>query len=860
MIGTLLRFIWKLYPRRWRERFGAEAEADLGRVGPRPRLLLDALRTLPRAWWAETARWLTGSRGGRGGGGSGLGTDLRGAWRSLVRSPGHAALVIATLSLAIGANAAVFSVSWAVLLRTLPYDEPERIVSVTPAPVQLGGPVGWRAQERFTTLPDVEAVGLYIPDGGANLVDEDGAVRLDVTQVDPGFFTVLGVEAVTGRTIGPEPSGDPEVVLSHGLWVDAFGADPGVVGRSLDLSGHRFTVVGVAPPDVDLPAGTDLWASMPAVPDFYASAFGPSVIARLPSSASIPAVVAARRAHEAEDFADSPPRFSPREVVVASLREELIGPIRAPLLALSGAAAAVLLLGCLNLAGIQVARVFRRSGELGVRRALGAGSGRILRHLAMEVALLAAASGAAALLVAWTAGRLLASWLPPELPGLEHAGLTPPVLAFTVLVTVLAALAVGLFPALRGARAGRLTLGGRTATADRERVRLQEGLVVAQVVVAIVLSVGAGLLGRSLAELRAVPLGYDTSSVLTFRVRLPSDAYPDVEMQHRYVERVRERVRALPGVDAVGVSNRLPLESGMGRGVGIRAGAVEEGGEAISASWIEASEEFFDAMGVRLLAGTTPTPAAVQGEDMGGVVIDRTTASRLYGTETPLGQPIVFQGRREFPGVVVGVVEDVRLQGHAGPSQHVVYTSAEGAWLTAASFTVRTAGRPSRLAGPVRAAVAEVDPTVPAFEIRSTGDAVAEELAATRTLASLAGLFGVAGLVLVGLGLYGMVSQNVATRRRELGIRLALGAAVGRVVGGTVSRALLLVLGGVALGVPLSFLVTRALQGLLFGVAPGDPSVLLAVAGVVLVVGALAALIPASRVGRIDPVESLRAE
>lgn len=858
MMERLLRLIWRLYPRRWRERFGSEAEADLARMSPRPGLVLDALLTLPRSWLAELAS--RAHRPGRSGDGASLGTDLRNAWRSVVRAPGRAGLVVATLGLALGANAAVFSVTWAVLLRTLPYEAPERVIRVQPAAIEMQALGRWAPDPEFMALPEVETAGLYIPDGGANLVDADGARRLSVTQVDPGFFPVLGVDAVVGRTLGPDPPASPEVVLSHPLWVESFGADPGVVGRSLELSGHRFTVVGVAPPDVDLPPGTDLWASTPAVPDFYATAFGPSMIARLRSPDGLGALVAARRAALVEDWSDMPEHYTRPEVVVTSLRDELTGPVRTPLLALAGAAAAVLLLGCLNLAGIEVARVTRRSGELSVRRALGAGAGRVFRHLVLETVYLAVAAGAGSLLVAWVSSRLLASRLPPELPGLEHAGIAPPVLLFTALVTSLAAVAVGLLPALRGTRSSPPSPAARTSTADPGRMRLHQGLVVAQVAVATVLAVGAGLLGRSLSRLRAVPLGYDTRSVLTFRVRLPSDAYPDIGTQQGYARRLEERLAALPGVEAVGLATRLPLGSGMGTGTGLRAGEPEGEGQAVAASWIEVSDGFFRAMGIRLIAGTPPTAPLVTGDDMGGVVLGRGAATRLFGGTSAVGRHVVMEGRRGFPGVVVGVAEDVRLEGHAGPSRPVVYTSAEKSWLAGASFAIRTRGRPSALVPSVRDAVAEVDPTVPPFEIRTTGEAVAEELAARRTLATLSGLFGVAGLLLVGLGLYGMVSQGVATRRRELGIRLALGAAVGRVVGLTVGRALLLVVAGAAVGVTGALAVARLLRSLLFGVTPGDPEVLWGVVAVLLVVGTLAALLPAARITRIDPVESLRSE
>jgi predicted permease len=755
--------------------------------------------------------------------------------------------VVAILGLAIGANAAVFSVTRAVLMRTLPYEAPERTVQVQPSAIRLQDRGDWAPNEDFLALPEVEEAGLYIPGGGANLVDARGATRLEVTQVDAGFFPTLGVEAVVGRLIGPNRSTFPEAVLSHSLWLETYGADRGIVGRSMELSGHRFTVVGVAPADVDLPAGTDVWASTPAVMDFYGSAFGPSMIARLRSVEAIPALIAFRRA----EFAGIPEHLPRPEVAITPLQDQLVGPIRMPLLVLTGAAAAILLLGCLNLTGIEVARVYRRAGELGVRRALGAGTSRIFRQLAGEVVLLALLAGSASLVVAWLGGRVLVSILPAELPGLLQAGLTTSVVAFTALAAAASAVMLGLPPAMHGARVSRLT-AARTTTADRQRVRLQQALVIAQVSVAVVLSVVAGLLGRSLIELRTEPLGYDTRSVLTFRVHLPSHVYASAVAQRNYAEQVEGRLALLPGVEAVGYATRLPLASGMGLAVGLQPGG---GGELLSAAFLQVSDSFFDAMGIRLLAGSSPTPPIELEGGFGGVVIDRAAAERLFGGLSAVGEPIVLDDRL---AVVAGIADDVRLLGYEGTRWTVVYASVEAGPLQSISFAVRTRDRPGALAAQVREVLAQVDPSVPAFEVRTTGDAIAEELAARQALTTLSGLFGLVGLLLVGLGLYGIVAQGVAGRRRELGIRLALGAKVGRVVGGTIARALLLVLAGVAVGVPLAAAVARIIRSLLYGVGPEDPAVILTLVAVVLAVGVLAAAVPASHIAGIDPSEALR--
>jgi putative ABC transport system permease protein len=857
MTARLLRAIWRFYPGAWRERFLDEAEADLRVVGPRPRHIVDALRMLPHVWLAELAARRAGRRPERER--RELGADVRNAWRSVARAPRRLALVISILGLALGANAAVFSVGWAVLLRTLPYAEPDRIVRIEPAAFSLPDEGRYEQAPDFVGMPAIESAGLYIPGGGANLLGNGGADRLAVTQVDQGFFATLGVDALLGRVIGGGPADATEAVLSHALWTEAFGGDPSVIGRSLDLSGHAFTVVGVAPPDVDFPVGTELWVSLPAVGDFFGWAFTAEMIARLRTPEDLPAVLAARRTKLAVDWAEVPEDFARPEVAVRPLRDELVGPVRTPLVVLGAAAAAILLLGSFNLAGLEVARVHGRVRELAVRRALGAGTRRIVRQLALEVVLLAGAAGAASLGFMWLAERALVRLLPPELPGLEHAGLAPPVALFLALATAGAALAFGLLPVLRGARVVP-SAAGRTSTADRHQARLQRALVVAQVAGAAVLGVGAALLGRSLGELRAVPLGYDTEAVLTFRVRLPSHAYPDGVSQRAYVDRVEARLRALPGIEAVGHSNRLPLASGIGTGLRLRAGRPGEGGPGLSTALVQVSDGFFDAMGIALLAGTLPVRSETPGQEVGDVVIDRSTAERLFGEGAPVGQPIVFVGRREIPGAVAGVVEDVRFHGHDGPHQNVVYASTEGAWIPSVAFVIRTRGEAAELAPAMRAALGEIDPSVPPFEVRTTGEAVAEHLAARRAVTGLSGLFGVAALALVALGLYGMVAQNVASRTREIGIRLAFGAPRGRVVRDTVGRAVLLVLAGAAIGLPAALVVTRLLRSLLLGVAPGDPVVLLGVLAVLLSVGAAVAFAAAARIVRIEPTEALRVE
>lgn len=867
-MSRLLRWIWRLYPRRWRERFGAELERDLreaGRVRMRNQLhesepegrkavdawlVWDALRTLPRAWATQIAPVSFATS---------VTVDLRSSWRSLIRAPGYAVLVILTLALALGVNSAVFSVSWAVILKELPYTAPEQIVLVRPSPAAPRADGGWALEDGFLDGPGVQAAALYVPDGGANLESPTGALRLQVTQVDTTFFPLLGMQPLLGRWIASADPGAPEAVLSQALWERTFGGDPSVVGALLSLSGHSLRVVGVAPPGAQFPSGTDLWMSMPPMPDFYAMASSPSVLARLTSLDVIPALEERHRAKIALTWAGLPDYIPQPPVRITPLREELTGPVRGPLLALLGASAAVLLLGCVNLAGIQIARLLRRSGELELRRALGAGRARLFTQLVLEVALLAGVAGITALAVAWGARRTLAALLPGGVPGLDRVGLAPPVLVFTALATVGAAFLVGTLPAWRAVRWSGFGTG-RSVTVHRSRARLQATLLISQVALAIVLAVGAGLMGRSLLQFTAIPLGYDLDSVLTFRAFLPSGSYPDEEAQHAWVRRVQEDLRTLPGITAVGFANRLPFSRGVAIGLALRPEDAPPERQPVSMSWVRASPGYFEAMGIRFLAGGPPTASTDVEGDLGGIVLGRAAALRLFGDDAPLGKRVVVDGGSGISAPVVGVVEDVRLRGREEELHPAAFGPVEGASFDSPAFALRFQGDLDPVVAGLRRVLVEVDASIPPADISTTAQAAAGELATRRALAGLALLFGAAAQLLLALGLHGLVVQWVQTRRRELGLRIALGAARHRVVLRTVGRALALVASGVVVGVPCALALTRGVRALIYGIAPWDPTVVVFAVTVVLGVGALAALRPALRAGQIAPAESLRAD
>lgn len=855
MTKWLLRTVWRMYPRRYRTRFGGELERHLGeeREGRASFLLLaDALLTLVRAWLDEIA-WERVSPAGFG---AGVAQTVRG----LIRTPGYSLTVIAILALAIGANTAVFSATHAVLLRSLPYQNPEAVISVRPPPVVFRAG-GWAVDPDFASL--VASAALYVEGGSANLTREGAAERVSVVQVTPGFFQTLGVAPLLGRNLSDAPEDGAVAVLSHRRWARTFNANPSVVGKDIELNGRTYRVVGVMPADVDFPAGADLWLPFPLVDEFYGSAFGPSAIARMRPGLAIADLARILDDRLRAQYADVPAEYGPAPTArLRLLRDELTAPVRTPLFVLLGIAGLVTLLGCLNLAGVALARTAARADELGVRRALGARSVRIFSQLMGEVLILALVSGAASLLAAAWVQHLVVSVLPGSVPGLDRTGLHPAVLTFAAVVTVVAGLLVGAIPAFHGAVLGRATVSGsRTSTVGPRKARTQSALIVAQVALASVLVSGASLFSASLARLREVPLGYDLEHVLTFSVSLPSAVYPFGPPAEAYAAQLSAELRGIPGVSAVGRTTFLPLSSQMGTALRIRPpGTPEE--DAVHVSWVQATASWLTAMGIPVLEGH-PFPRA--GSDANGldhVVLNRALAHALFGDGPVAGRGLLVYGfdRKWHDAVLDAVVGNVYLRGATSETSNLLLTNLEGRPASSPGFAVRAVGDPAMLGERVREVVKSVDPSIAPYGLTTTAEAASEEIAARRALALLSTLFSVAALAVCALGLQGLVAQSVERRRRELGVRLALGATASTLVLRTALAPLRLVAVGLAVGLPVMWLLSGLLNGLLFEVAPRDPLVTTGVGLGLVGLALVAAWIPARRIVRVDPAEALRAE
>jgi predicted permease len=856
MSRRALDLLLRLFPAHFRERHARQVRELLDETLRREpdaarrsrllrRALLDTLRTLVRAW-LDIALGRTGSGAGLRGS---LAQDAGFAIRHLRRRPLRTVTLVGTLAFALGSATAIASVTHAILIRTLPYEEPERVFSVDPPPARFttSGP---SLRSDFTESPEVERAALYVEDGAGALGTDDGspARRIRVAQVSEDFFATLGVTLIMGGGLGPADDEVDRIVLSHELWRSAFGGDPGIVGRPVRLNERPLTVVGVTPPEVGFPGGTDAWLPHGAFYELYGAAFGSSVIARLRPNASAEALRLRLQQAEAAQWDNE---SDVRRVTLRPLRDELTRGLRTPLVLLAAASGMVLALACLNLAGIEFAGVAARLRELGVRAALGASRGRIARQLLTESLVLAAAGGTLGLTLAVGGVRVLQSLLPGETPGLAAAGLDLPALVTAAVLTMGSGLLIGVLPALRAGGPTGPGAGGPATTGSREGRRMQAGMVVAQVSLAVILAGGAGLLGGSLSRLHDQPVGYSTSGVLTFEVRFPDARADD---RAAYLRAVRERVLALPGVLAVGASDRLPLADGMGVGGRARPAGMEDA--AVPLTFIAATDGWLEAMGVARLAGSDLPPAF--GAER-GVVLSRSAADSLFGAESALGRMVEYGfGSFSEPAPIVGVVDDLRLGGGDSRQHAILFTPYT--YHNSFGFAVRTADDPEGLVPAVRAILDDVDARLPGYAFRTTGSALASHLAARTAVARLASLFGAVALLLASLGLYGLVARGILARRRELGVRLALGASPRRLLGRTVAGGLMLGGVGIALGLAVFLPLASRMEALLFQVDARDPRILGPIVALVLLVTIVATWIPARATTRIEPRDALSAE
>ena len=803
-------------------------------------------------------------------------TDLRFAWRFLLKNPGFTAVAVLTLALGIGANTAVFSLLNTVLLKPLPYSEPERLMVIWEhrydrnRPTNVVAPANFlRWQERTRAFAGMAALA----DDRRNLTGIGEPEDLPGQLVNVNLFPLLGVKAALGRTFveGEGREGSPQVViLSDGLWRRRFGADPGIVGRAVNLSGTLHTVVGVMPPDfVVLEAGSTFWRPLA----FTVAERNPRgrylrVVGRLREGVTPEAAQAEMDAIAAGLRAELPTFDTGWGINVVPLNEQVFGDIRPVLLVLFGAVGFVLLLACVNVANLMLNRGLARERELAVRAALGAGRGRLVRQMLTEGLLIAAVGGAVAVLIAsWSLDWLLpAATRLLSIPRAERVGIDATVLGFALAVSFATVLVFALVPALSVARSpieGALREGVRAGQEGRGRRRLRGALAVVQLALAFTLLIGAGLMVRSVSRLLAVDAGFRADHVLTMRVLLPDSSYPEPPDVVRFYDRLVEELSRLPGVVAAGVSSGMPF-----RGFPIGTSFAIEGRPFPGETELPVADirivagQYFEAMRISLLQGRRFEPRDGE-EGRGAAIVNAALVREYFPGENPLGRRIgVRLGRSGKPvdAEIVGVVADVRHQSLDTDVRPMVYLTNRQMAFPWMGVVIRTAGEPSALTAQAVGQIRQLDPDLPVSQIATMEEVVAESVAQRRFAMLLLGVFGLLALALAAVGIYGVLSYSMTQRVPEIGVRLALGAEPGRIVRHFLRDGAVLTGLGLGVGLAIGVAVSRLLGKLLYGVTPTDPLTYLAVAGILALVATLAGYLPVRRASKVDPVIALRNE
>ena len=808
--------------------------------------------------------------------------DLRFGARTLVRSPGFAVVAILTLALGIGANAAIFSVINVVLLRPLPWHEPDRAVMIwsrwtafDKTWVAEGEVVDYRRRSR--TLESVAAWS----EGQVNLTGDGDPERVAAAAVTANTFATLGTAPALGRTFTAEedvPNGPDLVLIGHGLWTRRYAGDRGITGRSIQINGQPFQVAGVMPPgfvlptDFQNPEPTELWTPLrmnPASMDH--GSHGLYAAGRLKPGATVAQASeelrGIARAMTSEGLYPVQMQF---DTVVTSLRDEVVGGVRRSLWLLFGAVAFLLLIACANVANLLLARAEGRNREIAVRAALGAGAVRVFRQLLTESLVLTGAAAAAGLLLAWACVKALAWWNPANIPRVAAVSVDARVLLFTAAAAAATTVVFSLAPAIRALRVDltdALKDGAQGASSGAGRQRFRSALVVVEMALAVVLLVGAGLMLRSLWALQRIELGFDPSSVLTLRVAVPAASYRTPEEVVSFYQRLLDRLRQLPGVRTAGAVRSLPLASTIGD-FGLRIeGYVPPPGTSAKGDWQIATDGYIEAMGERRLHGRTFASSDTSDSMLVGLVNEE-MGRRYWPGQDPIGRRFRIGGSAtDRPWVtVVGVVADVRHNGITGVVKekfyvpHAQWHRSVGNPIRAMTIVVKTAGDPAALAGAVRQSVRSLDPGLPVADVRTMGEVVSATLSTPRFTGMLLAVFAGLALALSAVGIYGVLSYVVSRRTREIAIRVAIGAGRADVLRMIVANGLALAMAGVAIGIVAAAYAARLMRSLLHDVAPGDPATFAAVGAGLSLVAALASLVPAWRATRVDPVTALKTE
>jgi predicted permease len=801
--------------------------------------------------------------------------DLRFAFRTLPKSPGFTAVAVLTLALGIGANTAIFSLVNGILLVPLPYPQPEKLVSIT-GTYPKGGVVAMR--EQVYTM-DVAA---YYEGHEFNLTGQGEPLRLTGTLVSVEFFPILGARAELGRTLIPGediPGQDNYVVLSHSLWQQRFASDPTIIGRLIQLEGVSRQVVGVMPPDFRFPSPkTQIWVPLHNDPRntilYWADDFMP-VLGRLHPGVTLVQARAEIRMFQSRVGALFPwtmPKDWNADVSVLPLRSGMVADVRLRLLMLLGAVTLVVLIACVNVANLTLARSATREKEIAVRTALGAGRRRIVSQLLTESILLAGFGGLLGLILATKGFSSLKTMLPADTPRLADVHIDWRVLVFTGGLAILTGLLCGLAPALQSASTApteTLRSGGRAGTLPLSR-RLRSGLVVAEIAFAVLLVTAAGLLIRSFWALSHVNPGFRSEHILTARISPNQTFCDDSERCLAFYRTLLEQVRTSPGVDSVALVNTLPLGGRVAkRSLEIENHTPSPGQDQFPLFWLHVvTPDYFRVMSIPIVEGRTFTDADVSGEPV--AIIPAETARRFWPNQNAVGKHIYLLDDKSWR-TIVGVTTDVRayelqqtipswMRGIAYVPYNSSATLEDRRMPADLTIVMRTSVDISQMGTILREAVTGANPEAAVSEIKTMGAVLSDAVATPRSTALLFILFAALALALGSIGIYGVLSFLVANRTREIGIRMALGAQRREVLWSVLKEGGQTSLLGIALGIAAAFALMRVLSSELYGVSAADPLTFGSVAVIVAFVALLACYIPASRAMRVDPMVALRYE
>jgi putative ABC transport system permease protein len=816
--------------------------------------------------------------------------DLRFGARTLLRNPGFAAIAVLTLALGVGANAAIFSVVNAVLLRPLPWSDPDHVVMIwshwnayDKTWVADGEINDYRHENRTMT----EIAGWDVTE--VNLTGAGDPERVRGADMSANTLSTFGVAPMFGRTfteVEDRPNGPNVVMLAADLWQRRYGGNPSIVGQTIQIDGQPYQVVGITPPDFLLPtdfhgtAPSELWLPLrldPANADH--GSHGDYAAGRLKPGVTL--------AQAQDDFHRIvrgwiakglyPPQMG-FDTVLLSARDEVVGSVRRAIWLLFGAVGFLLLIACANVANLLLARAEARQREIAVRTALGAGTWRVVQQLMTESLLLAGVSAALGLLLAWGGVRILAWWNPSSVPRVAGASVDARVLAFTALVALVTTIVFSVAPAarlLRGGLTDGMKEGSANATTGGRRRQFRDALVIAEMALAVVLLTGAGLMLRTLWSLEHIDLGFRPSGVLTMRVSLPETTYKTGADVVGFYTRLNDGVRALPGVVSAGAARALPLGSTIGDWGAVVDGYTPPPGAAAKGDWEIVTDGYIEAMGETVLRGRSFTAADNANSQFVGL-INEEMARRYWSGRDPIGGRFRISRRLPLPWItVIGIVKDVRHNGVTTPMKEKFYIP-QSQWTRASlqidadhepvspirsmTLVVKSAGDPSSLTPAVRDIVRRIDPNLPVADVRTMNDVVGAAFSTPRFTSVLLSIFAALALTLSAIGIYGVLSYVVSRRTREIGIRVAIGAGRWQVLRMVMGGGLSLALVGIGAGLVMAFGVTRLLRGLLHGVTPLDPVTFVTVGAGLTAVAALASLVPAWRASRVNPVVALKVE